>query len=200
MCLNCVCVGRNGDAHLANFNEKRHQWVSMYQEGDERYTDTLCAETHEVSGSSACEVGATANVSCRFKVTSTLHDVSAYRISFNTANPGYFTSTTLKEACTELSDAIYNATGSNPRLKPICNHMSTGTGFCDYDTARFYGSYLTQCDSTANRATKCAGFPFEAVTCMPMQGLEPDHLLVACFPDSTLVREWAWQMVSISTL
>ena len=134
-----------------------------------RFTDTLCAASPEIPGSSACEVSevssSSASVKCKFKVSSTLHPGrNAYRIDFNRNVPGFFNANTFKAACSTLSDAIAAQTGTDPKLKPLCNHMSTGTAYCDYDSARFAGSYLTQCSASSNDATKCVGYPFEAVT------------------------------------
>ena len=42
--------------------------------------------------------------------------------------------------------------------------MSTGTSYCDYEMARFTGSYITQCTSSATDEKKCAGYAYEALT------------------------------------
>jgi len=154
----------NGQSHLGLFGQKRHQWVAMNQEDDERYTDTLCVTYPDPTGSSACEVATAGDVACRYKVTSSTTNVVAYRIKYSIQNPGYYNDTSLKSACTTLSTAIAAQTGTDLKLKPICNHMSTGTAYCDYDTAFFTGSYMTQCSASPNDATKCAGYPYDAVT------------------------------------
>ena len=82
---------------------------------------------------------------------------------------GLFNSDTFKTACTKLSHAIkghYAANGENydPRLRPLCNHMSTSQAYCDYETGRYTGAYLSQCSESGGDIKACAGLPFEAVT------------------------------------
>ena len=121
----------------------------MEQDENLHFTDTLCAETTPV-GEDCGGDNVPGNITCKFRVHSSLHNVNAYRINFNTHRPGYVDASGFKSACSTLSNAIAVQTGTNPNLKPVCNHMSTGTGYCDYDTARFTGAYLSQCSKGTN--------------------------------------------------
>ena len=153
-------------AMLAAFGAGRHEWIPFAdrRDGAERYSDTLCAPM-PVVGEDCGVSSLDASIECKFKVTSTLHtDLTAYRINYNTQEPGRFDGTTFKSACRTLSQAIATQTGTDPNLKPLCNHMSTGNGYCDYDTARYTDAYLTQCRDDSDAAKKCLGLPFEAVT------------------------------------
>ena len=66
----------------------------------------------------------------------------------STANPGYFNREIFKAACASIG------------MKPLCNHES----YCDSDSVRVSGAYLTQCDDGAlGSDAQCAGLPYEAV-------------------------------------
>jgi len=146
----------NGNAFLALFNEKKHQWISHGMSTDARYTDTLCAELPKV-GEDCGVSGLDSSVTCKFKVQSTRHsNFMAYRINYNTESPGNFDSLTLARGCAKLSAAIEAQTGTNPGLKPICNHAS----YTDSTCRSFSGAYLTQCKGTD---ASCVGLPFEAI-------------------------------------
>ena len=154
----------NDETFLANFGEARHQWISYGQTDNTRYLDTLCAPM-PVVGEDCGVSNLDASIKCKFKVNSTRHaGMTAYRINYNAQEPGRFDGTTFKSACRTLSQAIATQTGTDPNLKPLCNHMSTGSGYCDYDTARYTDAYLTKCSDDSSSEKKCLGLPFEAVT------------------------------------
>ena len=131
-------AGWNGNNFLGlAYTAADHSWYPFHTSS--AFTETLCA----IDPSAVpCDVTpSSSSVRCDEKLTPSTGGYVAYKINYNTNNPGYFDRAILEAACASIG------------AKPLCNNPS----HCDGNGYAVAGAYLSQCG--IGSAVQCAGLP-----------------------------------------
>ena len=126
----------NGDNFLGlKADGGAHEWVAFHTSSG--YTETICARR-----TTPCDVeSSSSTVKCVYQIpTPSSSPFIAYRVNFNTANPGYFDKQIVASACASLG------------AKPLCDnpsHCSDGIGM------NVAGLYLSQCGTPGSSVARC---------------------------------------------